>query len=181
MKEILMVIDMENDFLKKNGSLYSGDKARKIIPFVKTQIDDFLKRKQAVIFTRDYHDKNDKEFLTFPPHCIKETDGSRIIDELVYALQKPNVYLIEKTRYSAFHNTDLENLIQSIGKGKSLSFTVLGVCTNICVYFTAEELKNRDYKVTVHEEGVASFDEYAHHHALEQMTSVLGINVVYHE
>ena len=181
MKEILMVIDMENDFMRKGGPLYCGDKARQIIPFVKKKIDEQIKRRRPVIFTRDYHDEKDKEFLMFPPHCIKETDGSRIIKEFVYALQKPNVYLIEKTRFSAFHNTDLDNLLQSIAKGQDLKFTVLGVCTNICVYFTAEELRNRDYEVTVHENGVASFDEYAHHHALEQMTSVLGVKVIPYE
>ncbi|AMP20702.1 hypothetical protein AZF37_05515 [endosymbiont 'TC1' of Trimyema compressum] len=181
MKEILMVIDMENDFLRKGGALYSGDKARQIIPFIKKKIDAQLKKKQPIIFTRDYHNENDKEFQIFPSHCIKETEGSRIIKELTYALQKPNVYLIEKTRFSAFHNTELENLLQSIAKGQDLKFTVLGVCTNICVYFTAEELRNRDYEVTVYENGVASFDEYAHHHVLEQMASVLGIKVIPYE
>ncbi|HBG00917.1 MAG TPA: hypothetical protein DDW87_05020, partial [Firmicutes bacterium] len=35
---------------------------------------------------------------------------------------------------------------------------LVGVCTNICCYFTAEELANRDVPVKVHARGVASFD-----------------------
>ena len=56
--------------------------------------------------------------------------------------------------------------------------SVVGVCTNICVFFTVEELCNRDKRVVVYREGVASFDEAAHAFALQQMESVLGAQVV---
>ena len=55
---------------------------------------------------------------------------------------------------------------------------LVGVCTNICCYFTAEELANRDVSTKVYAEGVASFDQEAHKFALEQMRSVLGVEVV---
>ncbi|HAG08307.1 MAG TPA: cysteine hydrolase, partial [Desulfotomaculum sp.] len=53
-----------------------------------------------------------------------------------------------------------------------------GVCTNICVLYTVEELCNRDYKVVVYRQGVASFDLQAHNWALVQMESVLGAKVI---
>jgi len=33
-KKALIIVDMLNDFIDKNGSLYCGDTARSIIPFM---------------------------------------------------------------------------------------------------------------------------------------------------
>jgi len=41
-----------------------------------------------------------------------------------------------------------------------------------------ESLRNRDYTVRVHKQGVASFDDEAHEFALKQMETVLGAEVV---
>jgi nicotinamidase/pyrazinamidase len=54
---------------------------------------------------------------------------------------------------------------------------VVGLCTHICVMYTVEELCNRDYRVVVHRDGVASFDQEAHAWALKQMAEVLGAEI----
>ena len=55
---------------------------------------------------------------------------------------------------------------------------LFGVCTNICCYFTAEELANRDVPTRVYTKGVASFDQEARIFSLGQMQSVLGVDAI---
>jgi len=45
------------------------------------------------------------------------------------------------------------------------------------VFFTVEELSNRNKKVIVYQDGVASFDNEAHAYALNQMQTVLGAEI----
>jgi len=54
---------------------------------------------------------------------------------------------------------------------------LVGVCTNICVLYTACDARMRTYDVTVLRDAVASFDPEAHDFALEQMENVLGVEV----
>lgn len=91
------------------------------------------------------------------------------------------VHFVHKSRYSAFYGTNLEQYL-GLGddglKEKVTEVELVGVCTNICCFFTAEELVNRDVPVIAYQGGMASFDPLAHRYALEQMKSVLGIKVV---
>ena len=43
---------------------------------------------------------------------------------------------------------------------------------------TAADARNRDYKVEIHANTVASFDEEAHIQALDHMEKILGASVV---
>ena len=52
MKKVLVVIDMQNDFI--TGALGSAE-AVNILPAVKAKIEDFKKSHNEVIFTRDTH------------------------------------------------------------------------------------------------------------------------------
>lgn len=172
--DILLVIDMLNDFIKEDGALFCGPASQKMLPFVKDKISQFRTKGTPVLFVADNHDPDDKEFAMFPPHCVQDTDGAKVVDGL---FQEGDL-LIHKKRYSAFYGTDLSNLLDTMGKEKELTVHVVGVCTNICVLYTVEELRNRDIRTVVYREGVASFDELAHEFALTQMESVLGATIV---
>ncbi|GAI76846.1 unnamed protein product [marine sediment metagenome] len=54
---------------------------------------------------------------------------------------------------------------------------MVGVCTNICVLYTAVSARMLNYKVTVLKNAVASFDQQAHDFALKQMKDVLGVEI----
>lgn len=180
MKNILMVIDMQNDFLLEGAPLDAGETARGMVPFIKAKVDAYLQAGDTVIFTGDWHEPNDREFERFAVHCVKDTPGARIVDELQYALKQPQVSLIHKARFSAFYGTRLSLVLEDIQRTNNdgLHIEVTGVCTNICVLFTVEELRNRGYDVTVHRQGTASFDHAAHENALSQMQSVLGAQII---
>jgi len=113
----------------------------------------------------------DKEFNLFPPHCLSGTEGANIIEEL-----KPskNDFIIHKRRYSGFFQTDLDISLREEG---IIELELVGVCTNICVLYTAVSARMLDYRVTVLKDAVASFDQGAHDFALRQMKDVLGVEI----
>jgi nicotinamidase-related amidase len=53
-----------------------------------------------------------------------------------------------------------------------------GVCTQICVLYTAADARMLNYDVTVRRECVASFDPEAHEFALKEMERTLGVKVI---
>lgn len=172
MKRALIVVDMLVGFLEEGRPLYCGEDARAIIPFVTDKVAEFVTSGEPVIFVKDSHAPDDAEFETFPPHCVVGTDETELIEELRPYENKATV--VPKARYSAFYNTNLADLLAQL---KPDLVEIVGVCTNICVLYTVEELRNRDYKAVVHRDGVASFDKNAHQFALAQMKDVLGAEI----
>jgi nicotinamidase/pyrazinamidase len=171
-KAALIVADMLNDFLDPQGSLYIGPQAREIIPFVAHKIAEFRSQGGMVIYTCDAHAKDDREFKLFPPHAIKGTWGAQVIPELT---PEAADYRVDKTRYSAFSRTNLDELLE---RGEVTEVHVVGVLTSICVLETIKELFDRDIPAVVYRQGVADSDPEAHNFALKQMERVLGAKVV---
>lgn len=177
MDKALLVIDMLNDFCTETGTLAQDQEgnvyAQGIIPFVSEKVKEALADDWQVIFVCDNHDPEDLEFQRFPLHCVTGTAGAEVIQELKNLVKgKKQIQYITKQRYSSFYNTNLEELLLD-----TQEVHVVGVCTNICVLFTVEELSNRDLKTIVYRDGVASFDLEAHDFALKQMENVLGAEI----
>lgn len=180
-EELLVVVDMQNDFVAENGAL-GFPEAREIVPFVVEKVKEFLANGKKVLFTLDTHQPDDKEFLRWPPHCISGSWGHQLIPELE-AIKKQageKAITVEKSRYSAFFNTGLDDILNLTGENAfrpdKVYFT--GVATNICVFFSMADFANRDIPVAVYRKGVASFDAQAHKFMLEQMKQVLGAEVL---
>ena len=79
--DILVVIDMQNDFI--DGSL-GTDEAVKIMPNVRKKIEEYRSNGDEIIFTRDTHRE---DYLSTPEgkklpvvHCVKNTHGWQIAD-----------------------------------------------------------------------------------------------------
>ncbi len=171
-KVALLVADMLRDFLEPDGALYVGPQGREIIPFVARKMEEVRAQGGVVIFVCDAHAPDDKEFKLFGPHAVKGSRGAEIIPELA---PKPGDYRVEKTRYSCFHNTDLEAILK---REEVDRVEVVGVCTSICVMETVKELFDRDIPALVYRQGVADFDPEGHAFALKHMARVLGAQVV---
>ena len=170
--KILLIIDMLKDFINKNGALYCGEEARKIVPFIKKKIDECRASDCKLVYICDSHEKDDKEFNMFKSHCIEGTDGAQILDELKATSQD---IVIKKKRYSGFYGTELARLLKEIEPDV---VEVLGVCTSICVMDTVGDLRNRDYRVRVYKDGVADFDKDAHEFSLKRMKGIYGAEII---
>ncbi len=171
-KTALIVADMLNDFIDPRGALYVGQAGREIIPVIAEKIQETRARGDLVIFVCDSHAPDDREFKFFGRHAVKDTWGAEIIPELEL---KPGDYRVEKTRYSCFFNTNLQDILN---KEQVDRVEVTGVCTSICVMETVKELFDRDFHAVVHKDGVADFDPEAHAFALKHMARIFGAEVV---
>ena len=111
-KRALIIVDMLNDFVDEKGALYCGDTARAIVPAVKKRLARFRQSGDLIVYLKDSHDEEDKEFDRFPKHCVQGSWGNEIISELS---PNPGEAVIPKKRFSGFYGTDLENILSSAG------------------------------------------------------------------
>jgi nicotinamidase/pyrazinamidase len=171
MANVVLVADMVRGFLEEGHPLYCGESARRIIPAVRKLLEQEKARGSHLIFVCDNHAPDDREFLMFPPHCIRGSVETEVIPELADLVED----VLPKTRYSAFARTALDRKLRELSPEKII---ICGVCTDICVLHTAADARNRDYPVEVHADCVATFDEEAHRFALRHLEKVLGATVV---
>lgn len=97
-------------------------------------------------------------------HCLDnnpDTDIAR--DQMGF---RPDDYLIQKRRYSAFFGTDLEILLRGL---KVDTLLLCGGLTNVCVHYTFADGHQSDYFCRVMEDCVAGSSTDAHDAALKAM------------
>jgi nicotinamidase-related amidase len=164
MKEILVVVDMQKDFL--TGALGS-ERAAAIIPVVKNRVEEARARGVQVAFTRDTHGKDymqTQEGRKLPvPHCEKDTDGWQIAD----GLYEIGELVFDKP---VFGSIALAEFLKTKGFDK---ITFVGVCTDICV--VSNVLLAKAYcpeaEIFVDSAACAGVTEEKHEAALETMRS----------
>lgn len=169
--DALVIIDMLNDFTCSGGALYVGDTVKRIVPEIQKKLAHARAESLPVFYICDRHAPNDAEFEMFPPHCIEGERGAEIHKDL-----RPSQgdSIVSKTKFSAFFNTNFHDLLQE----KHInSIELCGVCTNICVLFTAADARMRGYQVSVDRRCVDSYDHAAHEFALKEMDRVLGVKI----
>ncbi len=171
-RRVVIVVDMLRGFLEPGRPLDCGPTARAIIPGVRRRIVDEMTRGATILWVADNHATDDAEFAMFPPHCIRGTAEAEVIPELADLVDPAK--LLPKARYSGFYGTDLATRLAAL---QPTIITVVGVCTDICVMHTVADARNRDYRVVVPADCVATFNPQAHRFALDHMRRVLGAEV----
>ncbi len=166
----LLVIDMLNDFVLPGAPL-EVPRAREIVPAIRRRIDEAHGKRIPVIYVCDAHGRDDPEFRIWTPHAVKGTSGARVIDEL-----EPDEAdtIVEKTTYSAFYGTRLEEILRGMDINR---LVLVGILTNICVFFTAADAVMRGFEVEVPRDCVATVTEEEQRHALGQMEKVLRVKI----
>ena len=161
MKKILIVVDMQNDFI--DGALGTPE-AVAIVPYVKELIRNFDGK---VFFTRDTHFEDymhTQEGANLPvEHCIKGTDGWQIRKELD---ELRTTTPIDKI---SFGSSELIEILK--GEGEIESITFAGLCTDICVISNAMVVKAffPEIPLTVDAKGCAGVTKESHERALAAM------------
>lgn len=167
---LLIVVDMQNDFV--TGCLGSKE-AEAIVPKMTEYIRSF---DGTVLFTQDTHDEyydNTEEGKNLPVrHCIKDTDGWKIIPELVGFANFGNVFTKE-----TFGARALLDFLSS--KGTYDEIVLCGVCTGICVISNAVLAKTAqpNAHIVVLEDLCACVTPESHENALNAMRT-LQIEVI---
>ena len=160
MAKILVVVDMQNDFI--DGALGTPE-ALQIVPYVKEVIETFDGK---VLFTRDTHFDNymdTQEGRNLPvKHCIKGTPGWQIRPELD-ALRKTEP--IDKLTFGS------SALPEILAKENPESVTFVGLCTDICVISNVMLTKAffPEIPITVDARACAGVTPASHNNALEAM------------
>ena len=131
MEKILIVVDLQKDFI---SGVLGTIEAEMIVPKIKQMLDE-VPEDTTVIFTKDTHCDNyldTAEGHKLPvPHCIKDTEGWQIPDELTAPfLYSP--FVIEKP---TFGSLELMDYIHDIAADKdwNVELVFCGLCTDICV------------------------------------------------
>ena len=169
MSKILIVVDMQNDFI--DGSLGSKE-AVAIVPYVKSKIEEFDGK---VLFTRDTHFEDylsTQEGRNLPVmHCIKGSDGWNIQPDLE-ALRKTDA--IDKL---TFGSKDLVDILKKEESIDSIEF--VGLCTDICVISNVMVVKAffPEIPLIVDAKGCAGVSVESHMNALNAM-KICQVNVI---
>lgn len=97
-------------------------------------------------------------------HCL---DNNPMTDLAVKEMGiRPDDYVIQKRRYSAFYGTDLEILLKGL---KAQTLILVGGLTDVCVHYTFVDAHQGDYFCRVIEDCVAGSSQDAHDAALRAM------------
>lgn len=163
MGKLLIVVDMQNDFI--NGALGTKE-AMEILPKV---IDKIKNYKGEIIFTRDTHGKEylkTQEGKNLPvEHCIEGTYGWQLQEEIQRLAEKKESRIINKP---SFGSLELPNIIKDF---KVSNIEIVGLCTDICVISNAMILKAAmpEVNISVDSSCCAGVTPESHDNALRAM------------
>lgn len=130
MKNVLIVVDMQNDFI--DMALGTAEALKTVDPVVCLIKDETYDTVIATMDTHgeDYMDTYEGKHLPVI-HCVKGTKGWQINEKVKAALEERNALVIEKPTFGS------EKLIELLKEEKPESLTFCGLCTDICVISNA--------------------------------------------
>jgi nicotinamidase/pyrazinamidase len=159
---IFWEVDTQADFMLPDGKLYVPG-AERLLPNIRRLTDAARQGRVFLVSHGCYHTKDDPEFQTFPPHCIKGTAGSAYVPEaltekVVTVPNEPTAALphdlsqyqqihLEKQTLDIFESRHAGELVKRLGD--DAEFVVFGVVTEYCVRFAAKGLLERGRRVSV--------------------------------
>ena len=178
MKKALLVIDVQNDFCPTGALEVAG--GNEIIP----HINEEMVKYDCVVLTQDWHPKGHSSFATshegknplelikmpygdqvlWPDHCVQGSKGAEFhpdlnIEQANAIIRKGSNPFIDS--YSAFFENDRETHTGLDGYFKSLeieNINLVGLATDFCVNYSAQDAANLGYKVSVLEKMCRAID-----------------------
>lgn len=160
-------VDTQADFMLPGGKLYVPG-AEGLLPNIRRLTDAARQGRVFLVSHGCYHTKNDPEFQTFPPHCIKGTAGSLFVPEALTdkVVTVPNEaaaelprdlspyqqILLEKQTLDIFESRYAGRLVERFAV--DVEFVVFGVVTEYCVRFAAKGLLDRGRRVSVVQDAI---------------------------
>ena len=178
MKTALLIIDVQNDFCPAGALEVVG--GNDIIPYINEEMAKY----DCVVLTQDWHPKGHSSFATshqgknpldliempygeqvlWPDHCVQGSKGAEFhpdlnIDQANAIIRKGSNPRIDS--YSAFFENDRQTPTGLDGYFKSLEIekiNLVGLATDFCVNYSAQDAANLGYKVSVLEKMCRAID-----------------------
>lgn len=176
---VLLIIDMVNGFCKE------GPLADPAILAISPAIKNLYEKLNApkTIFFADTHSESDPELKSFPPHCLKGSSESEIIDEL----SDLEGIRIEKNTTNGFMTDEFQSMLDN-GSFDGKTLYLAGCCTDICVLTLALSLQtwinahNADINLVAVPEALATYNAPGHcagryHQSALDLMALQGIDV----
>ncbi len=155
----LLVVDMQQFFLDPASPTFACG-GLTVLSSVKRQVAAFRKAGRPVIFTQHVHHPDELDIgimgWWWEGRCLESSPESQIHPELA---PLPGEKVVQKHRYSAFYNTDLETVLRCL---KIEDLVVAGTMTNMCVESTVRDAYYRDYRVFLLADGTGTINEEMH-------------------
>ena len=178
MRTALLVIDVQNDFCPAGALEVAG--GNEIIPYINEEMAKY----DCVVLTQDWHPKGHSSFATshegknplelikmpygdqvlWPDHCVQGSKGAEFhpdlnIEQANAIIRKGSNPFIDS--YSAFFENDRKTPTGLDGYLKSLEIekiNLVGLATDFCVNYSAQDAANLGYKVSVLEKMCRAID-----------------------
>jgi ureidoacrylate peracid hydrolase len=164
----LLVVDMQRGFLEP-GEAMEVAPARAAIPAIQALLEAFRARRLPVVFTEftyspsvpllvgELHPEHrpaapgaPRGFGVPSSSCLEGDPSARTIQALAPQVGEP---VIRKRWYDGFAGTELDGALRARGV---TALVITGTMTDICVLATVVGAFNREYRVTVVEDAVAT-------------------------
>jgi nicotinamidase/pyrazinamidase len=175
---VLVVIDMQNDFLDSAGTLYLGTKTPATLQYAIDRtidaINAFKETNETIIVVKDTHSPADEEFDLFPVHCVKYTWGHELYPAIEEALGTYRYIRKSKHRLNA-----APFIIHDLVYGPVFDNVYLaGVAYDICVATTAVGLMEwyKGKNITIIKDATVSYNIGWEFTVKEMLTELYGIN-----
>ena len=148
----LIVIDMQNEFVKPHWTPYWVPEATRQVPRIKRLIEHSRLKNIPVIYTvysKTHNNLDRPKTLPMMPCRFPDLDidqSSFFINGVVWHEIKPkdDEIIIHKTSYGAFYDTPLETILKNMDKDTVI---ICGTLTNYCCSTTARQAYERSFKV----------------------------------
>ena len=167
-KTALVVVDMQRAFLDP-GEAMEVPPARDIVPQIQALLDVFREKRLPVVFTEFTYSENVPVLvgLLHPEHrraapgaprgsgmpsssCLLGEANAHVVPELA---PQPGELEVTKHYYDGFNGTPLDAALRAHG---ATHLVLTGTMTDICVLATVIGGMNREYRMTVAEDGTAT-------------------------
>jgi nicotinamidase-related amidase len=185
-KTALMIVDMQNDFVKLGGALGPVDKAgeqanMEYVTRIRALLEKARDAGMPIIYTQDYHYPDDPEFALWGPHVLSGTWGVEIIPELA---PKPGDIIVRKggkfvsycVWFASWEPNEMEKVLEELGVNTVI---VVGTVSHICVYAAVVGSAQRGFSTIVPRDCILTlpFWPWGERFALFQFSALYAVTV----
>jgi nicotinamidase/pyrazinamidase len=164
----LIVVDVQNDFARPEGSLYVRG-GEEVVPPINREVQRALDAGAFVVYTQDWHPPHTPHFHQdggiWPVHCVAESWGAALDPAL--AVRGPVVrkgtggedgysgFSVRDPRSGAGGETGLEAILREHRIQRAV---IAGLATDYCVRETALDAVRRGFSTTVLRDAIRAVD-----------------------